>query len=81
MKHIETFYNDTRPNAWGRDQTTTRERYQVETCDVGTVRPNYLGFQYKDYKFTEDDVGKVIETITYINSYASWAFCDISRGK
>lgn len=53
----------TAPNAWGRDDTTMRQQYEVEESDVGVKRHHFLGLDHRDYTFTRADVGRVIEQI------------------
>jgi hypothetical protein len=63
----------TAPNAWGRDDTTMRQRFAVEEADVNKVREHYLGMNHKSYLFRHSDVGREIEGISS-PGYTSWSF-------
>lgn len=64
-------------NAWGRNDTTFRQTFEVESSDVGTTKSNYLGQGQPGYTFRGSDVGRVIEVITAPN-YMCWAFNTMS---
>lgn len=73
MKKLNEPRKVTLPDAWGRDSTTMRQNFEVEPEDAGRTKPNFLGYRYRDYTFTRNDVGRSIEVITAID-YECWAF-------
>ena len=51
-------------------------RFCVEPEDVGKVCDSFFGvYQQRDRRFTEGDVGRVIEVI-HTRSYTVWSFLD-----
>lgn len=76
MKKLSEKRKVTAPNAWGRDDTSLRQAFQVEESDVGRTMDNYGGHRRPAYTFTRADVGRVIEVITYStnNNYCCWSF-------
>lgn len=73
MKKTGEPYKVTAPNAWGRDDTTFRQRFIVEQEDINKVREHYLGMNHKSYMFRSTDVGREIEVMS-APGYTSWAF-------
>lgn len=63
----------TLPNAWGRDCTTIRQRFEIEASDIGKSRSDYLGHNRPARVFVRDDVGREIEVMT-APGYHCWAF-------
>ena len=55
-----------------------RTAFLVETSDVGTSVPMYLG--QSDYTFQADDVGRLLEVVTDKSpGFMSWAFGSIFK--
>jgi len=73
MKEIDKPRKVTLPNAWGRDDTTMRQRFVIEEADVNKVREHYIGMHHKSYMFRRGDVGREIEVISS-PGYTSWSF-------
>ena len=73
MKPLTEPKKVTLPNAWGRDETTTRQRLEVEEKDVNTGLKDYLGHGCRAYQFKRADVGREIEVMTAFNSHC-WSF-------
>lgn len=76
MKKLSEKRKFTAPNAWGRDDTSLRQAFQVEESDVGRAMDNYGGHRRPAYTFTQADVGQVIEITTYPSdiNYSCWGF-------
>ncbi len=62
------------PNAWGAWTRHVEHDELVETSDVGTTRPHYLGFGHRHHKFLASDVGRVITVYTDASGWTCWAF-------
>ena len=65
-------YQLTAANGWGAQSTTTRQAFEVESSDVGITRPDYLGYNHREYTFTRSDVGRIVEHIRH--RIPSWSF-------
>lgn len=70
------------PDAWGRDNTSIRQVFEVEASDVRTVRMNYQGYRQPGRIISNEDVGKVIEVITCPRDplYNCWYFGTVLPG-
>lgn len=57
-------------NAWGGNVYQYEQAFEVEESDVGKVQRHYLGFNNRDVKITDKDVGKTI--IIFTDNSPSW---------
>lgn len=60
-------------NAWGRDTNVYRQRFVIETTDVGRNRNDYGGHGQPGKTFKTSDVGREIEVMTD-TGYHCWSF-------
>jgi hypothetical protein len=77
MKAITDERLVTLPNVWGHDSSSYRQTFVIEESDVGTIRPSYLGYNHKDYKFKSYDVGRAIEILRYPEGGGCWHFTSV----
>ena len=61
-------------NAWGGYSAVTHQQFEIEECDVGKVRPDYLGQGHMSVQLTKDSVGAVIEVLTDGKGWTCWSF-------
>lgn len=47
--------------------------HEIEDCDIGFQRENYLGYRHATHRFQHSDVGRRI-TVTRQNAYNCWSF-------
>lgn len=62
---------------WGLVGSATkvcRQRFEVESKDAGATKPHFNGFQYREYRFTQADVGRTIEVMSDDSGWRCWGF-------
>jgi hypothetical protein len=74
MKAVGEKVTQTRANAWGRDVTTTHQRFEIEDSDVGREIHHWGGYHYKTLRIAERDVGKVLEQMVDGSGWQCWGF-------
>ncbi|CAG9228570.1 hypothetical protein [Burkholderia vietnamiensis] len=61
-------------NGWGHYCAANHQEFEVEVCDIGKVRPHYLGHNHRSHTFVQADVGRVIVNMTDGTAWSCWAF-------
>lgn len=74
MKKLDEPHNVTARNAWGGYNTVKHQHFQVEECDIGRNRENYLGYRHRDYVLQRSDVGRTINTMWDGTGWCCWSF-------
>lgn len=66
-------------NAWGTTVGTFWQEFEIEESDVGTSRPNYVGFNRPAITFLNGDVGRQITVYTDNSHWTCWAWSTARR--
>lgn len=75
MKPISEPVTRERATAWGKIGPVTYQRFEVEPTDINTCMPHYLGMGHATYKFSKNDLGRIITLHTSPNNpWTCWSF-------